>query len=172
MKYMIAAVAAACALTCANANATTFDFSYTFNNGGVLDGSLDGTLDGSLIDNISNVHMTFQGLAFDQSLITASYLPNGSLSLGTPIVSSDATQNDFAFGNTTSTQYVIFIGSASAAGAGASEAEVIGPLGSGTDEPMNSSWSITPAPVPLPAAVWLLSSGVGLLGAWGRRKAA
>lgn len=172
MKYMIAAVAAACALTCANANATMFDFSYTFNNGGVLDGSLEGTLDGSFIDNISNVHMSFQGLAFDQPLVTASYLPNGSLSLGTPIVSFDATRNDFAFGNATSTQYVIFIGSASAAGAGASEAVAIPPLGSASDEPMNSSWSITPSPVPLPAAVWLLSSGVGLLGAWGRRKAA
>lgn len=172
MKYMIAAVAAACALMCANAHATTFDFSYTFDNGGVLDGSLDGTSDGSFIHNISNVHMSFQGLPFDQSLITASYLPNGSLSLGTPIVSFDAAQNDFAFGNASQTQYVIFIGSASAAGAGGSEAVAIGPLGSAADEPMNSSWSITPAPVPLPAAVWLLSSGVGLLGVWGRRKAA
>jgi hypothetical protein len=172
MKYMIAAVAAACALTCANANAATFDFSYDFNNGGVIEGSLDGTVDGSFIDDISNVHMTFQGLAFDQPLVTASYLPNGSLSLGTPIVSFDATQNDFAFGNSNSTEYLIVVGSASAAGAGASEVETIGPLGSATDEPMNSSWSITPAPVPLPAAVWLLSSGVSLLGAWGRRKAA
>ena len=172
MKHVIAAAAAVCALGCTGANATTFDFSYTFNNGGILEGSLNGTPDGSFIDNISNVHMTFQGLAFDQPLITASYLPNGSLSLGTPIVSSKATQNDFAFGNATSTQYMIFIGSASAAGAGVSEVELIGPLGSASDEPMNSSWSITPAPVPLPAAVWLLTSGVGLLGAWGRYKAA
>jgi hypothetical protein len=170
MKHTIAAVAAACALVCANANATTFDFSYTFNNGGVLDGTLDGTLDGSFIDNISNVHMSFQGLPFDKSLITASYLPNGSLSLGTPIVSTNATQNDFAFGNTSQTEYLIFIGSASAAGAGASEVEVIGPIGSATDEPMNSSWSIKP--VPLPAGVWLLTSGLGLLGVWSRRKTA
>ena len=60
MKKMIATAAALCALACVDANATTFDFSYTFNNqGGILTGSLDGTLDGSFIDNVSNVHLTF-----------------------------------------------------------------------------------------------------------------
>ena len=62
MKHLLAVAAVACALTGAAANATTFDFSYTFNNqGGTATGSLDGTLDGSLIDNVSNVKLTFDG---------------------------------------------------------------------------------------------------------------
>ncbi len=171
MKKLIAAAAMACALTCVDANATTFDFSYTFNNqGGTLTGSLDGTLDGSFIDNVSNVHLTFDGAPYDQPLVTATYSASGTLTAGSPIVSLDGTQNDFAFGNSLSSQYVIFIGSNSAPGkaGGSSEVEVVGALGSGTDAPMNSSWEIRP--VPLPAAAWLLTSGLGLLGTWGRRK--
>jgi hypothetical protein len=171
MKYMIAAAAVACALTCADANATTFDFSYEFTQGGTLTGSLDGTLVGSFIENISDVQLTFDGFAYDQPLFTATLTPTGSLSLGTPIVSTDGTQNDFAFGNSLSSnasQYFLFLGSAVGSGGG-SEVSAEGPLGGGADLPMNSSWEIHP--VPLPAAGWLLCSGIGLLGTWGRRKA-
>jgi hypothetical protein len=169
MKNLMAATAVALALTCVDANATTFDFSYTFNNqGGTISGSLDGTLDGSFIDDVSNVHLTFDGAAYDQPLVTATYSASGTLTAGAPIVSLDGTENDFAFGNSLSSQYLIFIGNNSAPGkaAGSSEVEVVGALGSGSDVPMNSSWEIQP--VPLPAAVWLLTSGIGLLGAWGR----
>ena len=170
MKNLIAAAAVACALTCADANATTFDFSYTFNNqGGTISGSLDGTLDGSFIDNVSDVQLTFDGAAYDQPLLTETYSATGALTTGAPIVSLDGTQNDFAFGTASASQYFVFLGSNSAPGkaAGSSEVEVVGALGSGTDVPMNSSWEIHP--VPLPAAGWLLTSGIGLLGAWGRR---
>ena len=172
MKSMIAAAVLACAaLACADANATTFEFSYTFDNGGAITGSLDGSLVGSFIQNVSNVQVAFAGFAYDQPLYTAAYLPDGSLSLGNPIVSVDGDQNDFAFGNAPSTdasEYFVFVGST--AGGGVSQVLAQGPLGGGEDVPMNSSWSIRP--VPLPAAGWLLSSGIGLLGVWRCRTSA
>jgi hypothetical protein len=171
MKYMIAAASVACALTCANASATTFDLSYSFTNGGLLTGSLDGTLVGTSIEDVSNVQLAFNGLAYDQPLFAGVLSASDTLTFGNPIISTVGADNDFVIGNaesTSATEFFLFIGSV--AGGGASEVEAQGPLGSQIDVPMNSSWTITPAPVPLPAAGWLLSSGIGLLGVWRQRK--
>lgn len=165
MKYLTAAVVLAGALASADASATMFDFSYSFSNGGVLTGSLDGVLDGSLIENVSNVHLTFAGLAYDQPLFAGSVVPPQTITFGNPVVSLDPTKNDFVFANAQSldaSQFFIFVGAL-----GIVEAQ--GPLGGALDAPNPQSWSIHP--VPLPAAGWLLASGAGFLGAMRRRKA-
>ncbi len=167
MKYLIAAALAA-VVASTSAGATTFDFSYAFADG-TLTGSLEGTLVGSSIENVSNVQMQVDGVSFDQPLYTASYnLSTGDLSLGNPIISTNGAQNDFAFGNaptTDATQYFLFVSAAGEVEANSPVADLDGPY-----NPAN--WSIQAAPpVPLPAAGWLLTSGIGLLGAWSRRRA-
>jgi hypothetical protein len=164
MKYLIAAALAG-ALASTNASATTFDFSYTFLTGDKITGSLEGTQVGSSIENVSNVQMAFDGLAFDEPLVTASFnLSNDTLNVGTPVISTDGTKNNFAFANAPSiaaTQYFLFVSAAS-------EVTTLSPAGQLTDGPYNpAAWSIQP--VPLPAAGWLLCSGIGLLGV-GRRR--
>ena len=158
MKLMLRTAAVTCALMCTTANATMFDFSYSFSNGGVLTGSLNGTLDGSLIENVSNVHLSFAGFPYDQQLFSGTVTPPENITFGNPVVSLNAAQNNFVFANAQSldaSQYFIFVGAL-----GVVEAQ--GPLGGAADVPNAANWKIQA--VPLPAAGWLLACGAGLFG--------
>ena len=87
------------------AKADTFDFSYTFSDGGVVNGALQGTLDGNFVDNVSNVTMSY--ISADQTVNITEPTPiyiyqeetvsNAITWVSGAVVSFDPTQNNFDF---------------------------------------------------------------------------
>jgi PEP-CTERM motif-containing protein len=193
MKFLIKAAVIAAALGgSAVASAATYDFSYTFTDGQQITGSLDGTLSGTSITNISDLQVSLNGIAF-----TGGSDASGPTTLGiygwdtttkafdsTPAVfSTVSSQNNFAIADenpSANPNYFFsfvndptygtligagnFLASDSFSGPGAPQ--------SAADFVDAGTWSVTPAPVPLPAALPLLLSGLGLFGFGRRRRAA
>ena len=176
-----AALLAACS---GAAQASTFDFSYTFSDGQKLSGSLDGTLSGDLVTNISNVSVTFDDVAFTATLFGGTFVPSstgsnvGAYSYGanSAVVSTNAALNNFIFADNNdpqannATNWFYFVNGTTPTGQGTQEVEA-GNIATGNiafDNPGSGTWSL--APVPLPAALPLLMSGLGLLAAAKRRR--
>ena len=191
MKFLVKAAVIAAALgASAVASATTVDFSYTFSDGQQVSGSLDGTLNGTTISDISNLQVSLNDIAFtggsDPGGATSlqiygwdtsnqSYDAPGSLStIGSQsnfIIadenpnSSDPANYYFTFVNDPAIGIYLavanFLHSDIFSGPGSTQAAA--------DFADNGTWKVTP--VPLPAAMPLLLSGLALLGI-GRRRAA
>ena len=194
MKFFIKAALIAAALGASGAaSAATYDFSYTFSDGQQITGSLDGTLSGTTISNISDLQVSLNGIAFaggtDSNGTTALQIYGWDTSTeayDSPAVFSTASSknnfiiedesptsadqanyyftfvNDPAFGT-----YVAganFLHSDSFSGPGATQ--------SAADFADSGTWTVTPAPVPLPAALPLLASGLAMFGIGRRRRAA
>jgi hypothetical protein len=175
-----AAVVAACS---GAAHASTFDFSYTFTDGQTVTGSLDGTQNGDLVTDISNVSVDFQGTVFTGTLYAGTfnatsggfdYSPNAA------VVSTNGLLNNFIFADNTDpaannvTNFFYYINNSafSTDGTPAVSAANFNPGANSTfglDSPAApGQWSL--APVPVPAALPLMISGLGLLAAARRRR--
>jgi hypothetical protein len=192
MKLLIkAAIIAASLGASAAASAATFDFSYTFSDGQHVTGSLDGTLSGTTITNISDLQVSLNGIAFaggtdangptslqiygwdtsDQSFdapasISTVGSKNNFLIADENPNAANVANYEFAYVNDPSGTFVQannFLASDSFSGPGATQFATDGGTG---------AWVVTPAPVPLPAALPLLVSGLALFGIGRRRRAA
>jgi hypothetical protein len=196
MKVLIktAAIAAAIGASVA-ANATTVDFSYTFSDGQQIAGSLDGVLNGTTITDIGDLYVSLNGIAFaggtdgtGNATALGIYGYNTTTGLFdsgvAPVFSTVTSQNNFIIEDiapsvgSSNYQFVFdndptygativatnFLHSDSFSGPGATQL-AIAPDSNGA----YGTWTVEQAPVPLPAALPLLASGLGLLGGVARR---
>ena len=196
IKKFLTAAAVCAALTGGAAHASTYDFSYTFTDGQEITGSLIGTSTngGQTVGNISDLQVSFNGIAFAGGAgplqLNAWNTATESFTDTAPVtLSANAALNNFSISDVdtavnTSPDYefsfindpvlgseavaVNFLHSDSFSGLSTNQLDI--------DQPAGGIWTLTAAtPVPLPAALPLLASGLGGLGLFGfgrRRRAA
>jgi hypothetical protein len=192
MKFLTQAAVIAAALgASAVANAATFDFSYTFADGQEITGSLDGTLNGTTISNVSDLQVSLNGIGFgggsDANGATALHIYGydaSNSSFDAPAsFSTVSSKNNFLIadenpgGANQANYFFSFVndpsfGTSIGAGNFLASDRFSGPGSSqaAADFADNGTWKV--APVPLPAALPLLISGLGLLGFGRRRRSA
>lgn len=92
---------AALLLTTVSAHATSsFNFSYTFASGDIVNGSFSGNANGNLVTNLSNITAFFDGIAFPGNGSLTSYSNvSGNWVAGAGVASFDGRENSFMFDN-------------------------------------------------------------------------
>jgi len=164
--------AALLAVLSSAANAATFDFSYTFSDGEALTGTLVGTLSGDQVTDISNVTVDFNGTAYTGTLSAGAFnsaTNSWDYSANAAVISTDATKNNFIIADSTDSQgvgitnyfyYVNDLASIYADNLNSGDQDL--------DSPGAGKWSLIPTPIP--AALPLLLSGLGLFQVARRRQ--
>jgi len=160
--------------------ATEYAFSYTFESGASVTGSFSGDASGNLINNLADIHFSFNGTPVAGPII-GQY---GPFNPNPPIASFDGRQNQLLFANTDFSRIFMSIDAGSDYGPPGTNAYLV-LIDSGLDGVCDSitgqatppytcggmigrapRWSVTA--VPEPNAALLLAAGFGLL-AWRRR---
>jgi hypothetical protein len=184
-----AALLAACS---GAAHASTFDFSYSFTSNfapadtapPLVTGSFDATQSGNLFTNISDVSVAVNGVAFNGPLFIGSWDatvgPSGAVNFAasSAVISTNGALNNFVIADTndpslnTVTNLFYYVSGTTPDQTGSQEVSLqslAGPSGFDNDALGGvGSWSVKP--VPLPAALPLLVSGLGLFAAAKRRR--
>jgi hypothetical protein len=192
MKFFVkAAVVAAALCGSAVASADQFDFSYTFSDGEQVTGLFDGTAGRDAgnqlaVSNISNIQIALNGVAFSGGAgpLQINSFNTGTESFDAPsaatTIFANAAENNFDISNVDASLNLnpdyLFELFNDPNGFG-TFATAVNTLHTDADGNMpapgddgTSRWSV--APVPVPAALPLLLSGLGLFGISRRRRAA
>jgi hypothetical protein len=187
MKFLFKAAAIAVTLAgSAVAGAATYDFSYTFTDGQEVTGSVNGTLNGTQISDISNLQVSLDGAAFvggtdatgaATSLKLYGFDAANGLYDSPATFSTVSTNNNFAIADQDPSgnpnYFFSFLGASNGGpliGAGNFlQGNGLGGFQAAGDTVDTGTWNVTP--VPLPAALPLLLSGLGMFGFAKRRRA-
>lgn len=181
MKFFVRLVACVCIVAAsAAAQATSYKFSYSFasapwfNNGPVsITGSFDGVANGNLIDQLSNIYVYENGVAFiGNGKLFSSYESAAGITLFAGVASLDGTQNNFNFTDGQHNNFQMAITTPIAGGSKVYTAAVldwpVGLYNNDSDANIAARWSISA--VPEPATYTMLLAGMGLLAFAARRR--
>jgi len=194
IKQFLTAAAVCAVLTGGAARAATYDFTYTFSDGQEVTGSFNGvSTDGGLaVTDISSIQASLNGIAMAPVLVSGNTLGaalqantwNTTLEAfdnTTPVtVYFNGALNNFIFSdvdastNSSPDYEFAYINDPNEAGVVAANFLQTDSYSPGSTQlaldatPNSASWSLTPVPVPAP--LLLLGSGLALFGVIGRRR--
>jgi len=194
IKQFLTAAAVCAVLTGGAARAATYDFTYTFSDGQEVTGSFNGvSTDGGLaVTDISGIQASLNGIAMAPVLVSGNTLGaalqantwNTTLEAfdnTTPVtVYFNGALNNFIFSdvdastNSSPDYEFAYINDPNEAGVVAANFLQTDSYSPGSTQlaldatPNSASWSLTPVPVPAP--LLLLGSGLALFGVIGRRR--
>jgi hypothetical protein len=185
MRVLVKAAVIAAALgASAVASASNFDFSYAFTDGQKITGSLEGMLSGTTISDISDISLALDGTPFSGGVgplqIVAWNTATTSYDDTIPAtISTIGSQNNFGIADvdlasaTASDYFFTYVNDAHVGGVNVEAANftVTDPDGNKPQafDFTGTGWQVSAvSPVPLPASLPMLLSGLGLLGV-GRR---
>lgn len=165
-------VAAASALLAASTvHATTYDFSYHFLNGEVVSGSFDGTASGNLVDHVSNIAFSINGIAVSGPINArnSTFTGNAEFSfngLANNFLLFDSSLKNILLSGPSNGAFFTNVMNYSSTHGAYAEGPAYVPYAA-------SRWSLAvAAAVPEPASYAMLLGGLVLLGAVARRRQA
>lgn len=179
MKKMLKTAVLLAVLATGAASAETFNFSYTFSDSMTLSGSLSGDLVGSLIENVSDIHASFNGSDLTGTLNAYGWnaATHGFDTGVAAVISTDASKNNFVFVDSNSIDNnafnnELYFFNDSKLG---HEAGVVN-LNTGdidVDNPAGAGWKLSAvSAVPEADSVAMMLAGLGLVGGIARRRRA